>query len=234
MPVAEIASQVVTFPSDGVTIAGFLARPAETKPRPAIVVIQEWWGVNDHIKDICQRLAREGYVALAPDLYSRLGHTVTSDASEAAKLMQSLQSQHALKDLNAATRYLKQQPIVDPAKVGVIGFCMGGTYALMVAAHNSDVKASVAFYGQVPPTDSLTYLLCPILFIHGAQDTWVTKAEVARLQQGLKQFGRPGEVVSYPNAGHAFFNDTRPEAYKPNDAQDAWRRALEFLRNHLR
>ena len=103
----ECLTAEVTYPSDGLTLRGFLARPHDEQPRPAVVVIHEWWGLNDHIKDVTQRFAKEGYVALAPDLYSRVGHKVTKDPDEAAKLMERLQSQHALKDLNAATRYLK-------------------------------------------------------------------------------------------------------------------------------
>jgi len=233
---ASVITDSVSFPGDqGAPISAFLARPAESAhPLPAVVVIQEWWGLNDHIKDISQRFAREGYVALAPDLYSRMGNKVTKDPQEAAKLMESLQSQAVLKDLNAAiTTYLKRQPFVDPLKIGVIGFCMGGTFALMMAAHNSDVKAAVPFYGQVPPSDSIKYLVAPVLYIHGGQDTWITKREAERLQQALQQYGRPGEVKSYPNAGHAFFNDTRPDAYRPVEAKDAWQRTLAFLGAHL-
>jgi len=230
----EVATSSVTFPGEGVTIAGFLARPQDSKPRPAIVVIHEWWGLNDHIKDIAQRFAKEGYVVLAPDLYSRLGHKVTKDPNEAARLMESLQSQDALKDLNAATRYLKTQPFVDPLRIGAVGFCMGGTFTLMIASHNSDVKAAVPFYGQIPPTDSLKYLLCPILYIYGGQDGWIKKQDVERLQQGLKQYGRPGEVKIYQDCPHAFFNDTRPDVHRPNEAKDAWQRTLQFLATRLR
>ncbi len=232
---AKLRTTMVQYPGEGVTIKAFVAQPESTKPLPAIVVIHEWWGLNDHIKDIAQRFAREGYVAIAPDLYSRMGNPVTKDANEAAKLMQTLQSQHALKDLNATTRFLKSQPeVVDGWKIGGVGFCMGGTFALTQAAHNSDVKCAVVFYGQVPPTDSLKYLVAPVLFIHGAQDTWITKQEVARLQQGLQQFSKPGEVISYPDAGHAFFNDTRLDAYRPKEARDAWQRVLAFLAAHLK
>lgn len=234
MSVGEpLVTSSVEFPGEQVTIRGFLARPQDAKPRRTIVVIHEWWGLNDHIKDVAQRFAREGYVALAPALYSRLGHKVTKDPNEAAKLMESLQSQQALKDLNATTRYLKQQPFVDPLNIAAVGFCMGGTFALMVACHNSDVKASVPFYGQIPPTDSLKYLVCPILYIYGGQDGWIPKREVERLEQGLKQYGRPGEVTIYPDCPHAFFNDTRPDVYRTREAQDAWQRTLEFLQRHL-
>ena len=230
----DLVLSSVTYPGDTVEMTGFLARPGDATPRPAVVVIHEWWGVTDHIKDIAARLAREGFVAFAPDLYSRLGHKVTTDAQEAAKLMESLQSQLVLRDLNATTSFLKTQSFVDPLKIGTVGFCMGGTFALMMAAHNSDVKAAAVFYGQIPPTDSLKYLVAPILYIHGGADTWITKREAERLQQGLKQFGRPGDVVIYPDCPHAFFNNTRPEVYRPNEARDAWTRTLQFLRTQLR
>ena len=231
---ASVVTSSVTYPGDQITMAAFLARPETAEPRPAVVIIHEWWGLNDHIKDVAQRFAREGFVALAPDLYSRAGHAVTKDATEAGKLMERLSSQLALRDLNATTRYLKTLPSVDPMKIGAVGFCMGGTFALMVAAHNSDIKASVPFYGQVPPTDSLKYLVAPILYIHGGQDTWILKREAERLAEGLKQYGRPGEVKIYPDCGHAFFNDTRPEAYRSEQANDAWQRTIRFLKQHLR
>ena len=223
----------VTFPGEQAAIRGFLVRPDAGRPKPAVLIIHEWWGLNDHIKEIAQRFAAEGYVALAVDLYSRMGSPVTKDATEAAKLMERLQSQSALKDLNAATRYLTSQPFTDPSKIAVVGFCMGGTFALTLATHNSDIRASVPFYGQVPPIDSFKYLLCPVLYIYGGQDTWITKQDVARLQQGLKDYRKPGEVLIYQDCPHAFFNDTRPDVYRPQHAKDAWQRTLRFLEQHL-
>ena len=229
----DLQTEMVQYPSDGFTIAAFLARPQTPQPLPAVIVIQEWWGLNDHIKDIAQRLAREGFVAIAPDLYSRLGHKVTTDAAEAAKLMESLSSQAALRDLNATTKYLKQQPFVDRVRMGVVGFCMGGTFALMMTTHNSDIKAAVPFYGKVPPIETFRYQLCPILYHYGAKDGWVTKQEVDRLEQGLQQYSKPGIVYRYSEAGHAFFNNTRPEAYRVVDAKLAWDRTVQFLRRYL-
>ena len=229
-----IASQTVQFPSDHVTIGGFLAEPPQGKVgSPAIIIIHEWWGLTDHIKDIARRLAHAGYVALAPDLYSRLGSKVTTDASEAAHLMNALSSQWSLRDLNAATTFLKQQPSVDPRRIGLIGFCMGGTLALTQACHNSDLKAAVVFYGKVPPSETFDYLLCPVLYHYGEQDGWVTKQEVERLRQGLALHGKTGEVATYP-CQHAFFNDTRPEVYSERDARLAWDRTLQFFKRHLR
>jgi carboxymethylenebutenolidase len=232
--VSGLAPETVQFTSDAFTIKGFLARPSQTRGRsPAVLILHEWWGLNDHIKDIAQRFIQEGYVALAPDLYSRLGYKVTRDPTEAAALMNALSSQAVLRDLNAATTYLKAQPVVDPLRIGVVGFCMGGTLALTQATHNSDIKAAVPFYGKVPPIETLDYLLCPILYHYGAKDEWVTGQEVERLKQGLERYGKPGAVHVYPEAGHAFFNDTRPEVYRAEDAKLAWERTLQFFRQYL-
>ncbi len=230
-----VASETVQFSSDHVTIPAFLASPAEVRGRlPAVVVIHEWWGLNDHIKDIARRFAAEGCAALVPDLYARQGSRVTADPNEAAKLMEALSSQAALRDLNAAVQHLRGQPAVDPLRLGVVGFCMGGTLALTLATHNSDIKAAVPFYGKVPPIETLDYLLCPILYHYGEQDAWVTKQEVERLKEGLQKYGKPGEVVTYPNCQHAFFNNTRLEVYRELEAAQAWRRTLQFLADHLR
>ena len=147
--------------------------------------------------------------------------------------METLPSQAALRDLNAATTYLKMKPFVDPLRIGAVGFCMGGTIALTMATHNSDLKAAVPFYGKVPPIETLDYLLCPILYHYGAKDGWVTKQEVERLQEGLRKFGKPGTVHIYPDAGHAFFNDTRADAYHAQSASLAWQRTLAFLAANL-
>ena len=230
---AAVQSSSVEFPGDGAVIRAFLSRPTSAGPRPAVVIIHEYWGLNDHMRELAERFVREGYVALVPDLYSRFGSPVAKDAQEAGKLMGQLSSQQALKDLNAATKYLNTQPFVDAPLIGAVGFCMGGTFSLMMAANNSDIKASVTFYGQIPPSDTFKYFLCPILFLYGGQDDWVPKADVERLRQGLQELGKPGEVRIYPTAGHAFFNDTRPEVYKPAEARDVWQRVLAFLKAHL-
>jgi len=159
---------------------------------------------------------------------------VTTDAAEAAKLMESLPSQAALHDLNATIRYLKTQDWVDPQRIGILGFCMGGTFALTMAGHNSDLKAAVAFYGKTPPIETVRFFRCPVLYHYGAKDQWVTRKEVDTLKLGLEKYGKPGDVRIYPEADHAFFNNTRPEVYRADDAGAAWTRTLEFLSDHLR
>jgi carboxymethylenebutenolidase len=224
------ASETVQFTSDAFTIKAFLARPnGSTSVAPAVLLLHEWWGLTEHIKDVARRFASEGYAALAPDLYSRLEQKVAQTPQEAAVLMNALSSQAVLRDLNASTAYLKTQSFVDPLRISVVGFSMGGTFALTQAAHNSDLKAVVAFYGKVPPIETFRYLLCPVLYHYAARDSWVTRQEVDRLRQGFQQFGKPGAVCEYHEADHAFFNETRPEVYRPADATLAWERTLRFL-----
>lgn len=230
----DVKEKMVQYPSEGITVRAFAAAPPVKERRPAVIVVQEWWGLNDHMKDVARRLAKEGYVALVPDLFSRLGNRVTTDANEAGKLMNALPQADGLKDLQASLAFLKAAPEVNAAKIGVMGFCMGGSYALMLPCVSSDLKAAVPFYGQVPNPDTpLQQLACPILYIYGEEDGWITKTDVQRLATALKKYNKPGEIKTYPGASHAFFNDTRPEVYRPAEAKDAWSRALVFLRQHL-
>ena len=231
---AELNETMVQYPGEGGTIRAFLVSKGVKETSPAIIVVQEWWGLNDHVKDIARRIAQEGYVAIAPDLYSRLGHVVTTNANEAGQLMNRLKQEDGLKDLTATVTYLKSEPGVDAGRIGVIGFCMGGSYTLMLPCVNADIKASVPFYGQVPNPDSpIQNLVCPILYIYGEDDGWITRADVQRLAGALKKYGKVGEIKTYPGAPHAFFNDTRKEVYRPAEAADAWGRALAFFRQHL-
>ncbi|WP_447972868.1 dienelactone hydrolase family protein [Nitrospira sp. Kam-Ns4a] len=231
----ELKEQMVSYPSEGVTVRAYLVAPQGKATRPAMIVVQEWWGLNDHIKDVARRYAREGYVAIAPDLYSRLGHKVTADPNEAGKLMNQLRQEDGLKDLNATVRYLNSVEGVDPNRIGVTGFCMGGSYALMLPCVNRDIKAAAPYYGQVPNPDTpLKDLACPVLYIYGEEDGWITKADVQRLAAALKKYNKTGEIKTYPGAPHAFFNDTRKDVYKPAEAKDAWARTQAFFKQYLR
>lgn len=230
----SIRETTVQYPSGNVTVKAFVAAPMTKERRPAIIVIQEWWGLTDHIKDIARRYAAEGYVAIAPDLYSRLGHALTTDPGEAGKLMNSLKQEDGLKDLNATVTYLKSVPEVDGARIGVTGFCMGGSYALMLPCVNPDVKAAVPFYGQVPNPDTpLQNLSAPVLYFYGEDDGWITKADVQRLAAALKKYNKSGEIKTYPGAPHAFFRDNDPSVYRPEAAKDAWARTKAFFKQHL-
>ncbi len=225
---ANVETRTVTLATGA---GAYEAKPAGVGPFPAVVVLQEWWGLNDHIKDICRRLAAEGYVALAPDLYHG---KVTTDPNEAGKLMSGLAPEAALKDMIAAVDFLAAQPAVKAERIGVTGFCMGGRYALLLAARDPRIKAAAAWYGvPVPDEATLKQIKGEVLYIYGDQDTFVTKADVDRLAAALKAGGVKGGVVTYP-APHAFFNDTRPEVYRPQYARDAWGRVLDLFRRTLR
>lgn len=230
----SIRETTVQYQSGKVAMSAFVAAPQTKERRPAVIVIQEWWGLTDHIKEIARRYAGEGYVAIAPDLYSRLGHALTTDAGEAGKLMNTLKQDDGLTDLNATVAYVKSVPEIDAAKIGVTGFCMGGSYALMLPCVNPDIKAAVPFYGQVPNPDTpIQKLACPVLYLYGEDDGWITKADVERLAAAFKKYGKAGEIKTYPRAPHAFFRDTDPSVYRPDAAKDAWARAKAFFKQHL-
>ena len=148
--------------------------------------------------------------------------------------MTALSTQGVLRDVNALTQHLKSLPYVDGQRLGLVGFSMGAGITLIMAQHNSDFKAAVAFYGKTPPIETVDYFVSPVQFHDAAKDAWVTRKEVDALCQGLVQLGKPAEMVRYPEADHGFFNDTRPEVYRQADAEAAWRKTLAFLGKHLR
>lgn len=209
---------------------GFLAYSEGEPQRPGLVVLQEFWGLNNHIKDVTRRLAAEGFVALAPDMYDG---KVTTDATEARQLLMSLDQAAALQKLHGAVDYLKANANFVKDRIGVIGFCMGGFLALNLACHNRDIRVATPFYGRIPPDSVLENLTAPVLYFFGEQDHHLPAADVDRLEQFIKRTGRAGGVVRYPQADHAFFNDTRKEVYREEDARDAWGKALSFLRQYL-
>ena len=220
----------VEFPSNGHTCQGYLATPASGKG-PAVVVIQEWWGLVEHIQDVVDRFAAEGFLAIAPDLYH--GKTTTSP-DEAGRLLMELDAERAAREIAAAGDYLLQQPKCSSKKYGVVGFCMGGALAQYAATKDADhVGAMVSFYGgfkQVEP--DWASLQAAALLIYGEKDRGVPPENGRQLEAKLEALGKNYEVVIYPDADHAFFNDTRPN-YQPEAAADAWRRTLELFRRTL-
>jgi carboxymethylenebutenolidase len=222
--------EMVQLQFEGGNTSGYLATPKQGSG-PGLIVIQEWWGLVDHIKDVCDRFADEGFVALAPDMYH--GKT-TKSPDEAGKLMMALRIDQAEKDLGAAVQYLLTLDSTTSDKIGVIGFCMGGALALFAATKNQNIGACVVFYGIHPKVHpDLPNLNGPVLGIFGEKDRSVPPAAVHELERKIKDQGKQIEVKIYPDADHAFFNDTRPEVYKAEAAADAWRRTMVFLREHL-
>jgi carboxymethylenebutenolidase len=219
----------VTFKSNGHTATGYLAKPS--KPGPGVIVIQEWWGLVPHIEHVADRFAAEGFVALAPDLYH--GQKAKSP-DEAGKMMMSLRIDEAARDLGGAIDYLAAQPDVTPKKVGTVGFCMGGALSLYAASRNPEVGACVVFYGGHPNVKpDMQSLRAAVLGIYAGKDGFVTPQVVADLNRQLTSLGKRHEFHTYPDAQHAFFNDTRPEVYDPAAAADAWAKTIAFFRREL-
>lgn len=222
--------EMVEFPVNGGSLKGYQAAP-ELGRGPGVVVIQEWWGLVDHIKEVCDRFAAAGFFALAPDLYH--GQT-TRSPDQAGKLMMAMHIDKTEKELQGAVDYLLKQDGVTSAKIGVVGFCMGGALALYTATKNPNVGASVVFYGGHPNVKpDLPNLHAPVLGIYAENDGFVTPQLVRELESKLKELGKEIDVVMYPGTDHAFFNDSRPEVYNAEAAADSWRRTIEFLKHRL-
>jgi carboxymethylenebutenolidase len=209
----------------GATTA-YLARP-ENNSIAAVILIQEWWGINDHIRDIAGRYANEGYVCLAPDLYRG---KLTQNAEEAARLMQSLAPEDGLETIRATIVAAQQE--CHAQKVGITGYCMGGTFALRAACEFPELAAAAPFYGDIPAESLLQTLRVPVLFVAGKRDAWINPKKVGQLEDAARKYDLPVEIVSY-DADHAFFNNTRPEVYDKEAAADAWRRVLDLFRKNL-
>jgi carboxymethylenebutenolidase len=220
--------EMVTFPANGRDAAGYLAR-AMASNAPGVVVVQEWWGLNDHIKSIADRLTEAGYTALAPDLFHGV---ITSEPDEAEKLQMALNMGEAAKDLRGAIVYLRD---LTGGQVGTVGFCMGGMLSLFAACDNPDaVAACVDFYGVHPAAKpDLAALRAPLLGIFAERDDLTSPAVVEQLDRQLTELGKPHDFTIYPGMDHAFFNDTRPEVYNAEAAADAWRKVLAFYSTHL-
>lgn len=213
----------------GSDIAGEIAEPSGTEKAPALVLIQEYWGINGHVKSLADRLASQGFLVVAPDLYHG---KIAKDAAEAGQLMTALDSAAAMTEIAAAVAYLKEHPRGN-GKVGVIGFCMGGALAFAAACHVEGLSAVVPFYGT-PPADKVDYtkVTAPILAHFAKNDEWATVAKAEAIKKELDAQGKPMQLEVY-DAGHAFVNDTRPEAYDEKSAKLAWQRSIDFLKKNL-
>jgi carboxymethylenebutenolidase len=197
-----------------------------------VIVIQEWWGLVPHIERIADRFAGDGFIALAPDLYH--GKTA-GNADEAGKMMMSLRIEEAARDLAGAIQFLRSVEGVNGSKTGTVGFCMGGALSLYAACRNRDVGACVVFYGGHPNVKpDLDSLQAPVLGIYGGKDTFVTPQVVDDLDRRLTALGKRHAFHTYPQQGHAFFNDTRPEVYDAAAAEDAWKKTVAFLQAELK
>jgi dienelactone hydrolase len=233
----DVQSEMIEVPASGGTMPALLGRPAAGAPVPAVLVIQEAFGLNGHIKDVARRVAAEGYVALAPDLYWRggKGRTVGYDQlPEAIALMQSLNDAGIVADVGSAVSYLEKQPFVRADRIGITGFCMGGRVSFLAACELPDkIRASVPYYGGGIPVEKTEKLRCPVLAFFGDKDAFIPLDSVERLRSEAKRLGKQVEVVVYPGADHGFFCNERA-SYHAAAAADSWERLKRFFAAHLK
>ncbi|HXG37123.1 MAG TPA: dienelactone hydrolase family protein [Dehalococcoidia bacterium] len=227
----EVQTETVQISVNGETLSAFLARPEGAGPFPGVVVIQEWWGLEDHIKDVTQRYAREGFLALAPDLYHG---KLANEPSEAQKLMMALDMNRASKELLKAADYLAQHPLTRGRKIGATGFCMGGGLALTLACDSPHIQAVAPYYGINPnPIDKVANIRGPVLAVYAEHDNFSTAEVREQLKEALTRHGKQFQVQVYPGTQHAFFNDSRPQVYNRDAASDAWQKTLSLFKENL-
>lgn len=223
-----MTSETLSFNTAGGETTAYAAIPeGGGGGNKAVLVIQEWWGLNDHIKDIAGRYADEGFIAIAPDLYRG---KLAKDSAEAGGLMQALAIEDGLDTIKNAMDAAREKYGV--SHFGITGYCMGGTYALRAACELEGISAAAPFYGDTPDEDVLKNLSTPVIFISGTKDQWINPEKVAALEEAAEKYELPMVSVKY-DADHAFFNDTRPEVYDETAARDAWALVVGFFNDKL-
>lgn len=224
--------KTVSYKSGDETVQGMLYTPSGKGTFPGVIAIHEWWGLDDWVKEQASKLSDQGYVVLAVDLYRGKVATTPDLAHE---LMRGLPEDRAARDLHAAFEYLQSQPNVKKDRIGAIGWCMGGGFALNMALREPTLAAAAIHYGHLA-TDSeqLKKINAAILGIFGGQDRGIPIEDVKKFEQTLKQLGKKVEIKIYPDAGHAFENPVNKDRYRPEDAADAWKRTVEFFASTLK
>lgn len=219
-------TESLSFDTAGGMTDAFVALPEGETDR-AVILIHEWWGLNDHIKDIAERYASEGFIAIAPDLYRGV---VATSPDEASKMMHGL----ALEDGLDTIRYTIGAAGIayGITHFGISGYCMGGTFALRAACELEGISAAAPFYGDIPDDDVLKKLTTPTIFVSGKRDAWINTEKIAALEDAVERFELPLASVKY-DADHAFFNNTRPEVYNETAARDAWALVTGFFLDKL-
>jgi carboxymethylenebutenolidase len=216
--------------------------PSEGRAFPAVVVVQEIFGVHEHIKDVCRRLAKSGYLAVAPELYARQGDVSRlSEIDEIRKIVAKVPDAQVMTDLDATVAWVKASGEGNVEKLGITGFCWGGRIVWLYAAHNARVKAGVAWYGRLVgkaselqpahPLDIAGSLKAPVLGLYGGSDQGIPVETVEQMQQALKAADSPSTIIVYPETPHAFYADYRPN-YRKEAAEDGWKRLLAWFKDH--
>lgn len=249
-----VSAQVITTSSDDLeagevkvstaegAIPAYRAMPAKGDKFPVVLVVQEIFGVHEHIKDLCRRLAKKGYLAIAPELYFRQGDVSRlKDFQDIFKIVSKVSDKQVLSDLDAAVTWAKGTGKADTAKLAVTGFCWGGRIVWLYAAHNPDLKAGAAWYGRLKgdpdelhpksPIDVVADLKAPVIGFYGAADNGIPVATVEAMREALKKNSKPGEIILYPETPHGFNADYRP-SYRKDKAEEAWAKMLEFFKTN--
>jgi carboxymethylenebutenolidase len=238
----DLTAGEVKIPVKDGTIPAYRAAPDKGGPFPTVLVVQEIFGVHEHIKDVCRRLAKLGYLAVAPEMYSREGDVSKMDVQDIiGKVVSKVPDAQVMSDLDATVAWAKKTGNGDTSKLGITGFCWGGRVVWLYAAHNPNLKAGVAWYGRLTgkaaelqpkhPVDLAADLKAPVLGLYGEKDTGIPVKDVEAMRAALKKADKPGEIVVYPDAPHAFFADYRP-SYRKEPAEDGWKRLKEWFKKH--
>lgn len=254
---SSVAGEVITTNTDGIIAADgkvlsgdfpipiYEARPSASGKYPILVVIPEIFGMHEHIKDVTRRFAKEGFLSITFEPYAREGGVLNlPDIPSVRKVADNVPDKRVMNDLDAIVNYAKQHSAGRADRVGVTGFCRGGMYTLLYAAHNRELKAAVAWYGQIRPNktqevrtagplDLASQIDCPVLGLYGGEDVGIPAADVREMETVLKSAGKTAEFILYPGAPHAFFADYRP-SYRPDAAKDGWRRCITWFNKYLK
>jgi carboxymethylenebutenolidase len=254
LAVLPVSAKTITTDTNGLTVGevkipvkdgsipGYRAMPDTGGPFPTILVVQEVFGVHEHIKDICRRLAKVGYFAVAPALYAREGDVVgMSDIKQIMQVIAKVPERQVASDLDATAAWAKSTGKADTSKLGIVGFCWGGRQVWLYAAHNPQLKAGVSWYGALQrpknnmtpdnPIDLVQHINAPILGLYGGADPGIPVAQIDAMRTALKAAGKPSEIVVYPDTPHGFNADYRP-SYRPQQAKDGWQRMLAWFKQH--
>ena len=239
-----IRTEEIAFAREGDRIKGYAAWLRSDERLPAVIIVPDVRGLTEHYRDIARRFADERFFALAVDLYSREGAPDLPDMDSVTRWIAQLDDRRVLADLDTAVRFLGSRPEVRQRSIGITGFCMGGTYAVLAACTVPNLAACVSFYGMLryaetsewKPRDPLAeadQLSCPYLGLFGEDDALIPRADIKELESILRRAEKTFQTRVYAGAGHAFFNDTRPDVFRPLAAKDAWSRTIKFFHTHL-
>ena len=254
MAVRPVSAQTITTSSEGLivgevripvtggVIPGYRAMPEKGGPFPVVLVVEEVFGVHEHIKDICRRFAKAGYLAVAPELYARQGDvSQLSNIKDIMPIVSTVPDAQVMADLDSAVAWAKDTRDGDVSHLAITGFCWGGRIVWLYAAHNPQLRAAVAWYGRLDgqttelqpanPLDVVARIKAPVLGLYGGQDQGIPASDIEKMRAALKKAGKKADIIVYPDAQHGFNADYRP-SYNAADAQDGWKRLLAWFREY--